>query len=488
MVFNSIHFLFFFPLVTVGFFLLPHRHRWWWLLGASCYFYMAFIPVYILILFFTIGIDFAVGLKLTIMQDERKRKFLLCTSLLANVGVLAIFKYYGFLDANLEGAARFLGWNYSLPALAIILPIGLSFHTFQSMSYIIEVYRRHQPAERHLGIFALYVMYYPQLVAGPIERPQNLLPQFRTAQHFDYARVRRGLQQMLWGFFKKIAIADQLSTTVDMVYGDPSAFSGLALITATVMFAVQIYCDFSGYSDIAIGASRVMGIDLMQNFRQPYWSQSIAEFWRRWHISLSTWFRDYLYIPLGGNRVGPMRQMVNLFAVFLISGLWHGANWTFVIWGALHGAYLVFGRLTQTFRQRLSHLIGLEHAPRLHAGLRMLTTFSLVCFAWIFFRADNLGDALYIVRHLNDGLTTDLLAVASPSALNDFLSGLHISKYTLLAILTMEFGHYLQQRGDLFEWSSTRPIALRWSLYYALGFACLLQFNTAAKQFIYFQF
>jgi alginate O-acetyltransferase complex protein AlgI len=488
MVFNSLHFAIFFPLVTLGYFLLPHRHRWWWLLAASCYFYMAFIPVYILILFFTIAVDFTVGLKLAAMQDPRKRKILLCASLVANVGVLAIFKYYGFLDANLQAAAEFLGWNYSLPALAIILPIGLSFHTFQSMSYIIEVYRGHQPVERHLGIFALYVMYYPQLVAGPIERPQNLLNQFRIPHRFDYARVRSGLQQMLWGFFKKVAIADPIAATVDMVYGNPGGYPGLALITATVLFAVQIYCDFSGYSDIAIGASRVMGIDLMQNFRQPYWSQSISEFWRRWHISLSTWFRDYLYIPLGGNRSPTWRRMMNLFIVFLVSGLWHGANWVFVVWGALHGGYLVIGALTQQARQRLAHLLRLDLLPRLHALLRVATTFALVCFAWIFFRAENMSQAMQIVRGLDDGLAADLMRVASPAGLLAFLSNLQISKYTLLAILVMEAGHLLQQRHDLFQWTSARPVAIRWGLYYALGFAVILFFNTNAKQFIYFQF
>lgn len=488
MIFNSLEFALFFPIVTVGYFLLPHRYRWQWLLLASCYFYMAFIPIYILILFFTIGVDFAVGVNLARLKDPPARKILLITSLVANVGVLAIFKYYGFLDSNLEAISRAIGWNYSLPALGLILPVGLSFHTFQSMSYIIEVYRGHQPAERHLGIFALYVMYYPQLVAGPIERPQQLLHQFREPHTFDYGRVRSGLQQMLWGLFKKVAIADQLATSVDIVFSRPGGFQGLHLIAATVMFAVQIYCDFSGYSDIAIGASRVMGIELMENFRQPYWSKSISEFWRRWHISLSTWFRDYLYIPLGGNRVPPGRRLLNLFIVFVVSGLWHGASWGFIIWGALHGFYLIFGILTRPVRDRVASLSGLQRLPRLMTGVRVLTTFSLVCFAWIFFRANTLADAAYIATHLTTGLAADIRSVASLGGMIAFLNSLAVSKFTLLAILMMEVGHRVEQSHNLFNWVSTKPILLRWTLYYAAAIAIVVRFSAESKQFIYFQF
>lgn len=487
MVFNSLHFLLFFPIVTALYFALPFRYRWAWLLAASCYFYMAFIPVYILILAFTIAVDYLVGLKLGAMKGPR-RKWVLVISLVANVGVLAVFKYFYFIAENLEAAAAFLDWNYSLPALSIILPIGLSFHTFQSMSYIIEVYRGNQKAERHLGIFALYVMYYPQLVAGPIERPQNLLHQLREPYTFDYVRIRDGLKLMLWGLFKKVAIADQLAIAVDMVYGNPSGYSGLALIIATVLFGIQIYCDFSGYSDIAIGASKVMGIDLMQNFRQPYFSRSISEFWRRWHISLSTWFRDYLYIPLGGNRTVQWRQQLNLCTVFLVSGLWHGASWAFVIWGGLHGLYLIVSLGTADARAKLAQMTKLDRVPVIRSAGAMAITFTLVSFAWIFFRAETLPQALYIVSHLVDGLPHDLVALSSPAAAEAFLSSLKISKYTLLAILVLLAGDVLQQRESLWQWVSKRPTAVRWGLYYGVGFWILSRFNTEAKQFIYFQF
>jgi alginate O-acetyltransferase complex protein AlgI len=487
MVFNSLHFLAFFPLVTLGYFLLAHRFRWMWLLAASCYFYMAFIPAYVLILLFTIAVDFWVALRLQRMQG-RARKWMLVLSLAANVGVLAIFKYFYFIDQNLEAAARFLGWNYSLTALSIVLPIGLSFHTFQSMSYIIEVYRGHQAPSRHIGRYALYVMYYPQLVAGPIERPQNLLHQLDAEHHFEYGRVRDGFQQMLWGLFKKVVIADQLAVTVDLVYGNPGGYSSAALVAATLLFAIQIYCDFSGYSDIAIGASKVMGIDLMQNFRQPYFASSIAEFWRRWHISLSTWFRDYVYVSLGGNRVGRGRQAMNLMVVFLISGLWHGANWTFVVWGALHGAYLMFGMATADARDRWSKLIGLARLPWVRRAFGMAVTFLLVCFAWIFFRAATLGDAWYIASHLGTTLPQDLQRLASPAAMESFLNSLQISKYSLLAIAALLLADALLQRKPLHVWLNGSPSALRWSLYYLAAVCVVLRFNTDAKQFIYFQF
>lgn len=487
MVFSSLHFPIFFAVVTVFYFAFSHQFRWVWLLVASCYFYMAFIPIYILILAFTIAVDYLVALKLESIHG-RSRKWMLAISLVANVGVLAVFKYYYFLTDNMAATADFFGWNYSLPALSIILPLGLSFHTFQSMSYIIEVYRGNQPAERNLGIFALYVMYYPQLVAGPIERPQNLLNQLREPHTFDYVRVRDGLKLMLWGMFKKVAIADQIAVTVDMVYGNPGSHTGLTLIFATVLFGIQIYADFSGYSDIAIGASKVMGIDLMRNFRQPYFSRSISEFWRRWHISLSTWFRDYLYIPLGGRYVPQWRRQLNLFAVFLVSGLWHGASWVFVIWGALHGLYLMTSLWTAEVRFKLALATKLDRMPVLGSIVAMVSTFTLVTFAWIFFRAETLPDAFYIVTHLFDGLYGDLVDLQSTAAVDAFLSALKISKYTLLAILVLIAADIIQEQESLYHWTSQRPAFVRWSLYYGLGLWILLTFTPQAKQFIYFQF
>src|SRR5678810_23272 len=322
MLFNSFTFLMFFPIVVAVYFAIPHRFRWAWLLAASCYFYMAFIPVYILILFFTIAVDYAAGILIEDAEGKRRKLFLLM-SIVANVGVLAIFKYFNFLNANARAIAEVFHWPYGVPALSIILPIGLSFHTFQAMSYTIEVYRGRHKAERNPGIFALYVMFFPQLVAGPIERPQNLLLQFYERHEFDYDRVADGLRRMAWGLFMKVVIADRLSNYVNPVYNSPYSYDGLTLVVATVFFALQIYCDFAGYSHVAIGTAEVMGFRLMQNFNRPYLSRSISEFWSRWHISLSTWFRDYVYIPLGGNRWGWVRTYRNLFITFLAVSYTH---------------------------------------------------------------------------------------------------------------------------------------------------------------------
>ena len=345
MLFNSMSFFVFFGLVTPTYFLLPHRFRWLLLLAASCVFYMAFVPVYLLILLFTIIVDYFAGL-LIHGSTGKTRKLWLVASIVSNVGVLFFFKYFNFFNENLTHLAEFLNWQYSIRSLQILLPIGLSFHTFQAMSYTIEVYYGRQQPEKHFGIYALYVMFYPQLVAGPIERPQNLLPQFREVHSFDPYRVSLGLSRMIWGLFKKVVIADRLVYLVDVVYVHPGYYDGLSLFTATIFFAFQIYCDFSGYCDIALGAAQVMGFHLMENFEQPYFSRSISEFWRRWHISLSTWFKDYLYIPLGGNRLTLVRTWGNLAIVFLVSGLWHGANWTYIVWGR-------FARILFNFRAPL---------------------------------------------------------------------------------------------------------------------------------------
>lgn len=457
MLFNSFEFALFFPLVTAGYFVLPHRHRWWWLLAASSYFYMAFVPVYILILAFTIAVDYVAGLLIEGSQGAARR-FWLIASILANCGVLAVFKYFNFLTDS-------FGLPYHLD---ILLPIGLSFHTFQSLSYTIEVYRGKQTAERHLGIFALYVMFYPQLVAGPIERPQNLLHQFREPHTFDYDRVTDGLKLMAWGLFKKVVVADRLAQVVDRVYDDPTAFTGPALVFATLCFAYQIYCDFSGYSDIALGCAQVMGFTLMENFRRPYYARSIGEFWRRWHISLSTWFKDYLYIPLGGNRTGYARWQRNLLITFMVSGLWHGANWTFVVWGALHGTYLVLGNLTARVR------------PAAPAWLQRLVTFLLVCLAWVFFRARTVEDALYILGHMGSGWS-----LSAWRALGLLPRNLLIMA---LAWLLLELVQAGQERFRVRSWVRRQPTVVRWVLYYAVALILIALGVYNRSQFIYFQF
>ncbi|MBC7448950.1 MAG: MBOAT family protein [Hymenobacteraceae bacterium] len=489
MLFNSFEFLIFFPVVTLGYFLLPHRHRWWWLLAASCVFYMFFKWIYILILFFTIIIDYYAGLYIE-RAHGRQRKWYLVMSLVANIGVLAIFKYYNFLNGNISGLASLFGTTNPIPALTILLPIGLSFHTFQAMSYTIEVYRGRQPAERHFGIYSLYVMFYPQLVAGPIERPQNVLHQFYEKHEFSYPRLISGLQLMAWGLFKKVVIADRLAVVVNQVYDNYPRYEGLPLIFATVLFSIQIYCDFSGYSDIALGSAEAMGFHLMKNFDRPYFSKSISEFWKRWHISLSTWFRDYLYISLGGNRVAVGRRYFNLWITFLISGLWHGASWNFILWGAIHGTYLIVGVWTKPLRRRFSDAIGITSDSWPDKILNVACTFVLAAFAWIFFRAGTFAQAAYIVTHLFSGLGAQLADWRSIPALL-FSLGLPKTQLAIgfVAVLIMEGVHWLQRTGSGRALLAARPAWVRWPVYYGLLLWLLLfSYATANPEFIYFQF
>lgn len=408
MLFNSFEFLVFFPIVTILYFLLPHRFRWFLLLAASCVFYMFFLWYYIAILFVTIIIDYFAGIYIEDSSGRRK-KWWLYGSIVSTCLVLFVFKYYNFFIGNFNDVAKLIGWNYSADLLGIILPIGLSFHTFQSLSYVIEVYRGNQKAERHFGIYSLYVMFYPQLVAGPIERPQNVLHQFYEEHRLNYADVSAGIKLMIWGLFKKVVIADNIAGLVDAVYDHPEATSWQWLVIGSYLFAVQIYCDFSGYSDMAIGAARVMGFRLMENFNTPYISNSIKEFWSRWHISLSTWFRDYLYIPLGGNRVLGWRKHFNLFTVFAVSGFWHGANWTYVVWGLLHGFYNVVENMLKKFAWFKAWI---ETQVPMKRRIGAFIIFQLVVLGWIFFRATSVGDAWTVIK----GIFTGQLSSWTPPA------------------------------------------------------------------------
>ena len=462
MLFNSLLFLLFFSIVTISYYLLPHKFRWAWLLAASCYFYMYFKPTYILIIIFTIVVDYCAGL---LIQRSRgkTRKLFLVLSLAANIGVLAFYKYFNFLAENINIISPLFN-GPQLPLLDFILPIGLSFHTFQAMSYTIEVYRGNQKAERHFGLYSLYVMFYPQMVAGPIERPQHILPQLHRVNKFARKNLVTGLLFIAIGLFKKVVIADRLGLYVDPVFTHPHGYSSLDLLVATYFFAFQIYCDFSGYSDMAIGAALVLGIELMQNFNLPYLAGNLADFWKRWHISLSTWFRDYLYIPLGGSKINFSVTCINLLIVFLISGLWHGANWKYLAWGLIHGClligYQVLGKLG-------IHLKGF-------AFLKWLITFNLVCLAWIFFRAYNITDALYILNRIFAGGDFKYSA-GKIMSVNEI-------GYCALIIMALLLGEgYLRRSAAC---SSQKKLLITG----ALCCACYLfgVFNEA--QFIYFQF
>ena len=479
MLFNSFQFLVFFPAVTLLYFLLPHKFRWMLLLLASCIFYMAFIPEYILILFFTIIVDYFAGIFIENRQGTSRKRFL-TLSIIANIGVLAFFKYYNFFTDNVNMLFEAFGIQREpLPYLDIILPIGLSFHTFQAMSYTIEVYRGNQKAERHFGIYSLYVMFYPQLVAGPIERPQNLLHQFREPHAFNWQNLLDGLRLMAWGLFKKAVIADRAAIYVNAVYANPEDYHYGNLILAAFFFSIQIYCDFSGYSDMAIGAARTMGYHLMTNFNRPYFATNIQEFWKKWHISLSTWFKDYLYISLGGNRKGTQRMYLNRAIVVLVSGLWHGANWTFVVWGALHAVFVVgYIMITKHAGIRLPSSFPLSIASTLF-------TFALVSLAWVFFRAENVSQAMLILNGILNGETPNsfMTVISNPDAGLEFgPASMVIAISSILFMLWIEY----KTPSNLFKFNN---IPLADSLFMALLITLIITLGVFYdNSFIYFQF
>lgn len=470
MLFNSLAYLVFFPTVVSLFFLLPHRFRWALLLAASYYFYLSWKAEYLILIIFSTLVAYFAARQMEKEITPVQKKLYLVLSVGTNLGVLFFFKYFNFVSQSVQNLLDQFSLEIAAPYLDFLLPVGISFYTFQTLSYTIDVYWGKQPAESHLGIFALYVSFFPQLVAGPIERPGNLIPQFKQQQHLDYKRISSGIKLMLWGFFKKLVVADRLALYVNEIYGQPEQFSGLSLLLATILFSFQIYCDFSAYSDIAIGTARCMGYDLMENFRRPYFATSVSDFWRRWHISLSTWFRDYLYIPLGGNRVSVPRWYLNLMIVFIVSGLWHGANWTFVLWGALHGFYLVASLLLGPFRERLAKAL----PNGLYQGMSILLTYVLVLLAWVFFRAESIEDAFYAVGQM--------LTLQGPLYYKGFFL-IHLV-YAFIAVGILLLVEFYQ------EWGNKRQLfRLPASLTYAgLIVAILLLGVFDGGQFIYFQF
>ena len=507
MLFNSLDFLIFFPVVVACYFAAPQRARWAVLLVASYVFYAFWRLEYLILILASTGVDYWAGLMMAKRPTRAARRPFLVVSLVSNLGLLFSFKYLSFFNESIRTLFEGVGVSYGVPAFDILLPVGISFYTFQTLSYAIDVYRGECEAERHFGIFALYVSFFPQLVAGPIERSGHLLPQFRERASLEWPRVADGLKLMAWGLFKKVVIADRLALYVNAVYDTPDAHRGGALLVATYFFAFQIYCDFSGYTDIAVGSARVMGYDLMENFRRPYFSKSIGEFWRRWHISLSSWFRDYLYIPLGGNQVPVPRWYLNLFVVFVVSGLWHGANWTFVVWGALHGSYLILEAMTSGPRERVwarvgdaydlwqasEHAAGTETDPNrrrrwargprsatIQGWVKIFITFHLVLISWVFFRASSLSDAFVVFQRILDlRAWTDGLVVG-------------LSSYELLlalaGIAVLEAVHLVERKEDVRSFLSKKPGYVRFPVYASIVLAILMFGEFGVQEFIYFQF
>ncbi|WP_035567140.1 MBOAT family O-acyltransferase [Hymenobacter sp. IS2118] len=490
MLFNSLHFLVFFPIIVGLYYGLAPRWRGALLLLASYYFYMSWRAAYALLLLATTLVDYYSGYRMSQLPSKQARRPYLYLSLVSNLGTLFVFKYFNFFRDTAVQVAGTLDLPATvLPAFELLLPVGVSFYTFQSVGYIIDVYQGRLEAERNLGRFALFVAFFPQLVAGPIERGTHMLPQFRRTHPFDYGRVVSGLRLMAWGLFKKVVVADRLALLVNPVFNNPREHpEGPVLLLATLAFTFQIYGDFSGYTDMARGAARVLGFDFNLNFRQPYLSASVPEFWRRWHISLSGWFRDYVYIPLGGSRVAPVRAYGNLMAVFLISGLWHGANWTFLVWGGLHGLYLVASIWARPAREWLAQLTGLAARPGLRRVLGVGVTFGLVAYAWVFFRANSLADAVFISQHLGSGwggLDGRQVATLLLDFSQHYRPELAIVAFAVCLMLGVE---YFGRHRSLQAWVAAQPFGVRWTGYAALALLTLYLGVFNSTSFIYFQF
>ena len=469
MLFNSIHFLAFLPVVVILYYALNYRYRWILLLTASYYFYASWKVEYLLLIIMSTFIDYYAAIQIHKHRDKpQTKKFFLFISLLSNLGILVFFKYFNFLGNSLHVLLSSTGFLLEIPYLDFLLPVGISFYTFQTLSYSIDVYRGDREAEKHLGIFALYVTFFPQLVAGPIERSTHFIPQLRQNNLLRQENISAGLKLIIWGFFMKLVIADRVSIYVNAVYNNVEYHDGITFLLATFFFAFQIYGDFAGYSFIAIGSARLMGYDLMTNFRRPYFAKNIKEFWGRWHISLSTWFRDYLYIPLGGNRTIKWRWYFNLFLTFLISGLWHGANWTFVIWGALHGLFLV------TYTYLSSKNIKIPGLPSI------LLNFMLVGLAWMFFRANSVSDAFLILSEVftNPG---KIYIPSGPDVVTPFYAILGI-----LALLIIEVNQEFNN-GKVYLFDSKNE-NVRILAYSSMIVLIMLLGVFDGGQFIYFQF
>lgn len=479
MLFNSLTYLWFFPSIIILFFLIPQRFKAALLLFASYYFYMCWKVEFIILIIISTTVDYFCGLKMGQKATRAERKKFLILSLLVNLGLLGSFKYLGFITSNINFLADSVNIIYQFPELKILIPVGISFYTFQTLSYTIEVYNGKIKPEKNFVIFGAYVAFFPQLVAGPIERASNLIPQFKTDKRLSYNNVVEGLKKIFAGYFKKMVIADRLAEFVNPIFENAESLDGFALIIGTLFFAFQIYCDFSGYSDIAIGSARILGFNLMENFRRPYLAKNIREFWTRWHISLSTWFKDYLYIPLGGNRVVKWRWYYNLIITFVISGLWHGANWTFIIWGAIHGVFYVlsinvFGRLFKLKKSTFTSI------------LFILFTFIVVNFSWIFFRANNVSDAFSIVGKIfsfsyDPNLFFNYINNTQGLSMFKFIAAIvFISGLTLVEIL-------IEKKELLIKLKSKKSLAFAG---YAILFVVFILFAVfgSGNEFTYFQF
>lgn len=498
MLFNSIEFLIFLPIVAAVYFFIPKKLKHLWLLCSSYYFYMCWNAEYALLILTSTVITYASGILMEKVKQmhtsavviQKRKKWIVAFSFCANLGILFFFKYMGFASEILKEVANLIHLRFSIRKFDVLLPVGISFYTFQALSYTADVYRDEIHAEKNFILYALFVSFFPQLVAGPIERSKNLLKQLAEPKKFSFDHFREGFLLMLWGYFLKLVLADRIAVFVDTVYGKYQSFGGYYLIVATVLFAVQIYCDFGGYSTIAMGAAKILGINLTENFDAPYLSTSVAQFWRRWHISLTSWFKDYLYIPLGGSRKGKIRKYLNKMIVFLVSGLWHGADFTYVIWGGINGIYQVFGEITLPIRKRITDIFHLHRDSLGHKLFQGVFTFAFIDLTWIFFRAPSIQDALNIIGSIfradNPWIFVDGSIYKCGLDMNNFilmLAGIGILLFAdLCKRKNIKIREVIIRQDGWFRW-----------MFIALAITVILLFgiwgpNYNAANFIYFQF
>lgn len=487
MLFNSINFLIFLPIVFFLYWFVANKSNKAQnilLLAASYFFYACWDWRFLFLLIFSTLLDYFTGLKMSLAENQKEKKFWFWLSIIINLGFLGTFKYFNFFAASFAAAIESVGLHINPWTINVILPVGISFYTFHGLSYVIDIYNGKIKAEKNFIDYGVFVSFFPLLVAGPIERATHLLPQIQQKRTFDYSKAVNGLRQILWGFFKKVVIADQCATYADMIFSHPDYYSGFTLVMGALFFTFQIYCDFSGYSDIALGTAKLFGIDLLRNFAFPYFSRDIAEFWRRWHISLSSWFRDYLYIPLGGSKGGTLQKIRNTFVIFIVSGFWHGANWTFIAWGALNAIYFLPLLLTSSNRNHLEIVAKGKTFPSIKEFISILTTFSLTALAWIFFRSDNFSTALLFIKNLFTGLFVKTAYIQSIAFFNKQI-GFYIVILLLIFLFIEWMGREQQFAIEKLGLKWKRPIRL---LFYYLIILTVIWFSGKQQQFIYFQF
>lgn len=494
MLFNSIEFLYFFPLVVGVYFILPFRFRWIFILFASYFFYGLANGKFLFLILVSTLIDYLAGLKMDGLLTKKERKPYLILSLVSNLGILCLFKYYNFFNDSFASLFELLNIPYLIPSLSIILPVGISFYTFQTMGYSIDIYKGKIKAERHLGYFALYVTYFPQLVAGPIEKASNLLPQFKIKQTLDYKRVTDGLKLMTWGFFKKVVIADQISPMIKYVTDSPEQFNGFSILLCSCLFAYQIYCDFSAYSDIAIGGAQVMGVKLMENFRRPFFAKSLSELWGRWHISLINWFQEYIFYPLGGSKQGRQKTYRNVMIIFFVSGLWHGASYNFLIWGVLNGLVIVLTLRLTKVKSEVNKMLGSFGKSVWYRRFLRIKTYLIFASLGILFYTSDLHAAQVLGNALFNGWSDDILGIITNVG-NSRAHILYLGHDSLqfisllISILILEYTHYIQEyRGSIRKILADQPAFLRWSLYVGITLIIMAYSFDQEIPFIYFQF